>query len=254
MNLPIMDETEHTGAPNEDSSAAPSTTIDRVQQLLALPVGVDVMIDQTDSSTSATRIGKSAALLQDEYLWGGWHLNGDSLVVEVLRPPGGIRVHCDYKEAPHGGIRANGQTIFPPGVIGDGLHWEWNGHELLIMQRCHVPCAHCKSEVRYFLFMDGLEVNSKQAIDEFWWGTYFRVFLIGLLVPVPFIVILGTIMALTVLTSVISRVPSSVFYGPPLIMLLGVYWVVRGLIGLVRHGKRLYPRRFPVCWLAEDQH
>ena len=76
MNLPIMDETEHTGAPNEDSSAAPSTTIDRVQQLLALPVGVDVMIDQTDSSTSATRIGKSAALLQDEYLWGGWHLNG----------------------------------------------------------------------------------------------------------------------------------------------------------------------------------
>ena len=76
MNLPIMDETEHTGAPAEDASAAPSTTIDRVQQLLALPVSVDVTIDQTDSSTSATSVGKSAALLQDEYLWGGWHLNG----------------------------------------------------------------------------------------------------------------------------------------------------------------------------------
>ena len=76
MNLPIMDENDHTDAPNEDSSAAPSTTIDRVQQLLALPVSVDVTIDRTGSSTSATKMVKSAALLQDEYLWASWHLNG----------------------------------------------------------------------------------------------------------------------------------------------------------------------------------
>ena len=92
MNLPIMDETEHTDAPNNDSSAAaPSTTIDRVQQLLALPVGVDVTIDHTGSSTSATKVGKSAALLQEEYLWGSWHLNGK---------PFGAHYHvCHYESS-----------------------------------------------------------------------------------------------------------------------------------------------------------
>lgn len=67
-----------------------------------------------------------------------------------------------------GGVRANGQVIFPSGVVGDGVSWEWSGHQLLLMQRCPVPCAHCKSETKYFLFMDGEEVNSKRPLHLFW--------------------------------------------------------------------------------------
>ena len=31
-----------------------------------------------------------------------------------------------------------------------------------------MPCAHCKSEIKYFLFMDGDEVNSKRSLHIFW--------------------------------------------------------------------------------------
>ena len=151
------------------------------------------------------------------------------------------RVYVNGKELERHGLAYN--PFSPLCCSGGQFNWEQDGHYFLLMYNS-------LSWTSYFggfrLFIDGADVNTGREFSSFWRRRGWQVIFAGFV-----LLLLGTALSLIIHYALKPRKDAFLVFGYAFVI-SGVFYIILGLIPILRYRKPLYNRSAAVEYTASN--